>query len=62
MRGAIMHAPGDVRVEEREDPTILEPTDAVICIAATCICASDLWPYARSSPPTNNCEICRAGY
>jgi threonine dehydrogenase-like Zn-dependent dehydrogenase len=40
-----MHAPGDVRVEEREKPTITRPTDAVIRIAATCICGSDLWPY-----------------
>jgi threonine dehydrogenase-like Zn-dependent dehydrogenase len=40
-----MHAPGDVRVEERQDPTILEPTDAIIRLSATCICGSDLWPY-----------------
>jgi len=45
MRGVVMHAPGDVRVEEREDPTIIEPTDAVIRLSATCICGSDLWPY-----------------
>jgi threonine dehydrogenase-like Zn-dependent dehydrogenase len=45
MRGVIMHAPGDVRVEDRDDPTIIEPTDAIICLAATCICGSDLWPY-----------------
>ena len=45
MRGVVMYAPGDVRVEEREKPTITRPTDAVIRIAATCICGSDLWPY-----------------
>src|SRR3954471_1653838 len=45
MRGAVMHAPGDVRFEEREDPTIVEPTDAVITMSATCVCGSDLWPY-----------------
>ncbi|MGS2615966.1 zinc-dependent alcohol dehydrogenase family protein [Micromonospora sp. LZ34] len=45
MRGAVLHAPGDVRVEEREDPRILVPTDAVIRLSATCICGSDLWPY-----------------
>ena len=45
MRGVIMHGPGDVRVEDREDPTIVDPTDAVIRITATCICGSDLWPY-----------------
>jgi threonine dehydrogenase-like Zn-dependent dehydrogenase len=45
MRGAVLHAPGDVRVEQREDPWILVPTDAVIRLSATCICGSDLWPY-----------------
>lgn len=45
MRGAILHAPGDVRVEQREDPTIIAPTDAVIRLSATCVCGSDLWPY-----------------
>jgi threonine dehydrogenase-like Zn-dependent dehydrogenase len=45
MRGVVLHAPGDVRVEDREDPRIEEPTDAVIRLAATCICGSDLWPY-----------------
>ncbi|WP_127784114.1 zinc-dependent alcohol dehydrogenase family protein [Rhodococcus sp. X156] len=45
MRGVVMHAPGDVRVEEREDPRIIEPTDAIIRVTATCVCGSDLWPY-----------------
>jgi threonine dehydrogenase-like Zn-dependent dehydrogenase len=50
MRGAVMHAPGDVRGEERDDPTILEPTDAVIRLSATCVCGSDLWPYRGIEP------------
>ena len=45
MRGAVLYAPGDVRVEERQDPRILAPTDAVIRLSATCVCGSDLWPY-----------------
>jgi threonine dehydrogenase-like Zn-dependent dehydrogenase len=45
MRGAVLYAPGDVRVEERQDPRILTPTDAIIRLSATCICGSDLWPY-----------------
>lgn len=48
MRGVIMHAAGDVRVEDRDAPTIQEPTDAVIRLAASCICGSDLWPYRGS--------------
>jgi threonine dehydrogenase-like Zn-dependent dehydrogenase len=50
MRGVIMYAPGDVRVEDRELPAIVEPTDAVIKLAATCICGSDLWPYRGAEP------------
>ncbi|GAB3095635.1 zinc-dependent alcohol dehydrogenase family protein [Isoptericola nanjingensis] len=45
MRGVVLHAPGDVRVIEREDPRIIQPTDAIIRVTATCICGSDLWPY-----------------
>jgi threonine dehydrogenase-like Zn-dependent dehydrogenase len=45
MRGVVMHAPGDVRVEERDDPEIIKPTDAIIRLSATCICGSDLWPW-----------------
>ena len=45
MRVAVMIAPGDVRVEDRADPTILKPTDAIIRLSASCICGSDLWPY-----------------
>ena len=45
MRGAVLHAPGDVRVEDRERPTIVEPTDAILRLTAACVCGSDLWPY-----------------
>ena len=45
MRAVVMYAPGDVRVDQTERPTIVEPTDAIIKLAATCICGSDLWPY-----------------
>ena len=45
MRGAVLYAPGDVRVEDRDDPKLVEPTDAIIRLSATCVCGSDLWPY-----------------
>ncbi|MEV7192494.1 zinc-dependent alcohol dehydrogenase family protein [Streptomyces sp. NPDC093510] len=50
MRGAILYAPGDVRFEERADPKILKPTDAVIRTVATCVCGSDLWDYRGINP------------
>ena len=50
MQGAVLHAPRDIRVEQRDDPKIKQPTDAVIRVAATCVCGSDLWPYRGIEP------------
>ena len=50
MRATVMYAAGDVRVETRDDPKILEPTDAIIRLSATCVCGSDLWPYRGIEP------------
>ena len=52
MRGAVIYAPGDVRVEQRDGPKIIKPTDAIIRLAATCVCGSDLWPYRGIEPVT----------
>ena len=51
MRGIIMHGKGDVRFEERPDPQVEQPTDAVIKIIAACVCGSDLWPYRGYDQP-----------
>lgn len=45
MRGVVLYGPRDVRIEERPDPRIEEPTDAIIRLTATCVCGTDLWPY-----------------
>src|SRR5881275_3513932 len=45
MRATIMYGAGDVRIENVPDPTILEPTDAIVRVTRACICGSDLWPY-----------------
>jgi len=50
MRGAVLYAPGDIRVEELDDPKIIEPTDAILRLSATCVCGSDLWPYRGVEP------------
>jgi threonine dehydrogenase-like Zn-dependent dehydrogenase len=55
MFGAVIHAPGDVRYQERPDPIILEPTDAIVRTVAACVCGSDLWRYrgiSQVSEPT----------
>src|SRR5215203_6089943 len=50
MRATVMYSAGDVRFEELPDPTIVEPTDAVIRLPVTCVCGSDLWPYRGADP------------
>src|SRR5467141_3291346 len=50
MRGTVLYAPRDIRVEERAKPTIQAPTDAIIRISAACVCGSDLWPYRGIEP------------
>lgn len=50
MRGTVLYGPGDIRFEDRETPKIEKPTDAVIRVAVTCVCGSDLWPYRGLQP------------
>jgi len=45
MKGTVLHGPHDVRFEDVGEPKILAPTDAIIRMAVTCVCGSDLWPY-----------------
>ncbi|EWT01989.1 IMP dehydrogenase [Intrasporangium oryzae NRRL B-24470] len=45
MLGTIIHGPRDIRLEERPDPTIVLPTDAIVRTVAACVCGSDLWRY-----------------
>ena len=45
MKGAVLYGPRNIRFEDRPEPRIEKPTDAVIRMTATCVCGSDLWPY-----------------
>src|SRR5947208_5475506 len=45
MQGAVLYGARDIRFEDRAEPTIVEPTDAIISLPVACICGSDLWPY-----------------
>src|SRR3954464_9131065 len=51
MKGAVLFGPRDVRYVDRQDPEMLEPTDAIIRMSATCVCGSDLWPYRGIDTP-----------
>ena len=50
MLATVLYAPGDVRFEDVAEPKIEKPTDAIIRLAATCVCGSDLWPYRGLQP------------
>ena len=50
MRATVMYAAGDVRIEDVPDPTLVDPTDAIVRVTRACICGSDLWPYASMQP------------
>jgi threonine dehydrogenase-like Zn-dependent dehydrogenase len=49
MRAAIFQGPKEITVGERPDPTIQEPTDAVVRVVLACVCGSDLWYYRGES-------------
>jgi len=50
MQGTVLYAPHDIRFEDVPAPAILEPTDAIVRLPATCICGSDLWPFRGIAP------------
>jgi threonine dehydrogenase-like Zn-dependent dehydrogenase len=50
MRATIIHGPRDVRVEDRDYPTVRLPSDVVVKVTASCVCGSDLWPYRGVRP------------
>jgi threonine dehydrogenase-like Zn-dependent dehydrogenase len=62
MKATLLYGKGDVRLEEVPEPKIQKPTDAIIRLAATCICGSDLWPYRGlneiNAPMTMGHEYC----
>src|SRR5438105_9323740 len=53
MRATVMYAAGDVRVENVPDPSLVEPTDALVWVTCAAICGSDLWPYKSMEPDPN---------
>ena len=45
MRVTTLHGTRDIQLEERPQPTIEKPTEAIVRVVRACICGSDLWPY-----------------
>jgi threonine dehydrogenase-like Zn-dependent dehydrogenase len=56
----MLYSPGDVRFEERPDPTIAEPTDAIIRMSATCVCGSDLLEKIETQKGATSAQIALA--
>jgi len=50
MKAVVWHGKRDVRVDNVPDPTIQEPTDAIVRITSTGICGSDLHLYEIMGP------------
>jgi 2-desacetyl-2-hydroxyethyl bacteriochlorophyllide A dehydrogenase len=45
MQAVTFHAPGEVRLEERPEPELIERDDAIVRVEATGVCGSDLHIY-----------------
>ena len=62
MKGTVLYGERDIRFEDRPEPTITKPTDAILRLSATCVCGSDLWPYrgiqAIAQPTPMGHEYC----
>ena len=50
MRAAIFNEPFSITTGTRRDPSIVEPTDAVVRVVLACVCGSDLWYFRGDSP------------
>ncbi len=52
MKAMVYHGPADVRYEEKADPRIEHPEDAILRVTTTAICGSDLHLYRGLVPDT----------
>lgn len=50
MLATVIHAARDIRVEEVPNPALSTGGDAIVRVAAACVCGSDLWPYRGVTP------------
>src|SRR5262245_35814910 len=57
MKALVWHGAEDVRVEERPDPVIGGPGDAIVRVTRGAICGSDLHVYHGSMPGMQKGDI-----
>jgi threonine dehydrogenase-like Zn-dependent dehydrogenase len=57
MRATLMYGAGDVRVDTIPNPTIQQPTDAIVRVVRACVCGSDLHPYHTMPVPEHGQQM-----
>src|SRR3989344_4045887 len=57
MKAAVFYRPGDIRVEDVPDPKIKDGEDALVRVAYSCICGSDLWSFRGQSDRQSKTRI-----
>ena len=57
MRANCWHGTGDVRVEDKPDPTIADPRDAIVRVTLSAICGSDVHLYDGVIPTMKSGDI-----
>ena len=57
MKAVVWHGPHDVRVETVDDPSIVNPRDAIVRVTATSICGSDVHLYNGFIPRMQQGDI-----
>src|ERR671931_192643 len=50
MKAVVLRAPGDVGVDEVDEPAIVDDGDALVAVRATAICGADLFPFHGLTP------------
>lgn len=54
MKAAVFHKPGNIQVDNVDDPTILDPKDVILKVTSTAICGSDLHILSGAVPQAGN--------
>lgn len=53
MRAVRVHGPGDARLDDVAEPTVVAPDDVKVRITAAGICGTDLWLYENAPVPVD---------
>ncbi|EPR69134.1 alcohol dehydrogenase catalytic domain-containing protein [Cyclobacterium qasimii] len=54
MKAAVFHKPGQIQVDNVDDPSLIDPTDVILKVTSTAICGSDLHILSGAVPQEGN--------